>query len=705
MPLKGQTLSDEAITRMKKSKVKRLQSKFKWDHVESYLDVVIDNGSRNRRIKHITLRVFKEAILSGKSLRDIKKEGISKHLVGFFSNLCQGKIVLSKEDFVYHYVEKGISLEEIAKLYDMADGNITFLRQLYEINAKGPKYQERKRNEKPLTDRQLSILYGTMMGDAQRFCESKSGHSEMLVRHSEKQKDYLLWLYKEFENIANEKSLQCNMSIDHRSERENLTWRFYTRPNSDIEECNYLFYKSGDKEVSEEVLAYLTPLSIAVWFMDDGKSNLGYSEPFKEQAPNCTFCTESFSKESCMNIKNWFSKKFAIEVSLTEKERKDGNMGYRIFIGPQNIDKFFDIIRPHILPMFAYKIDYHAYAESRKDARDKVPIRELKSQPIGTDFNHLSVENKELQIDKFVFHYQDRGIEYLVGKPDRWKKHVQQIFKYNTKNLIEDKYFKFSNIGSKFLLSHFPHFWDTKAKGNMSLREIFNSKKYLSDIIRKIISTGYFPDRQKVLKKLRGYRGNKAISNFMPSVAKAIYDKYCNENSMVLDFCAGWGGRLVGAMASKKVVSYTGIDIEFKTYSCLCDLYKSIRDITGSTKEASFMNQDSIVGMNIFRDKMFDFCFTSPPYFDTEEYSNESQQSCIKYSNYNDWFNYYLIGSIKEAIRISKKVAINIANTGGYTIADDLRRWMGEEDISFEENSLKIPFYGDNKFEPIFIIE
>ena len=97
MPSKGQELSEEAIIKMKQSKVKQLKSKYKWDIIEPYLDVEINNSSRNRKVKFISLREFKRLILSGQSLLDIKKQGISKHLVGFFSNLCQGKIKLTKE--------------------------------------------------------------------------------------------------------------------------------------------------------------------------------------------------------------------------------------------------------------------------------------------------------------------------------------------------------------------------------------------------------------------------------------------------------------------------------------------------------------------------------------------------------------------------------------------------------------------------------
>ena len=49
--------------------------------------------------------------------------------------------------------------------------------------------------------------------------------------------------------------------------------------------------------------------------------------------------------------------------------------------------------------------------------------------------------------------------------------------------------------------------------------------------------------------------------------------------------------------------------------------------------------------MSQFSDKSFDFCFTSPPYFNAEEYSNEEVQSYKKYSTYGEWFDNFLIKS------------------------------------------------------------
>jgi hypothetical protein len=49
-----------------------------------------------------------------------------------------------------------------------------------------------------------------------------------------------------------------------------------------------------------------------------------------------------------------------------------------------------------------------------------------------------------------------------------------------------------------------------------------------------------------------------AINIFRPICAMEVYDKYKSER--VLDFCAGWGGRLVGACALN-LKKYIGIEI------------------------------------------------------------------------------------------------------------------------------------------------
>ena len=167
MPSKGQSLSPEVIERMKVGKIKKLQSKFKWELVDQYLDLELNLSSKNRNKKFITMRQFKELIYQGNSLKEINKR-TSKHLIQFYSNMAQGKIILSKEEFLKEY-DKGLSLEDISKKYKVSRDDMTYLRQLFGEKVKGATFIRRKKIEFSLTKRQKEILYGSMMVDAYKM--------------------------------------------------------------------------------------------------------------------------------------------------------------------------------------------------------------------------------------------------------------------------------------------------------------------------------------------------------------------------------------------------------------------------------------------------------------------------------------------------------------------------------------------------------
>lgn len=76
-------------------------------------------------------------------------------------------------------------------------------------------------------------------------------------------------------------------------------------------------------------------------------------------------------------------------------------------------------------------------------------------------------------------------------------------------------------------------------------------------------------------------------------------------------------------------------------------------------------------------------CFTSPPYFGREKYSEDKEQSCIKYPNYRDWKNGFLKPMIKNCwdyLKPNSHLILNIADTK-----------MGDKDfIPLEQDSITL---------------
>ncbi|KKK66534.1 hypothetical protein LCGC14_2963130, partial [marine sediment metagenome] len=371
--------------------------------------------------------------------------------------------------------ESGLSLDEIAAKHKIARDDITYLRQLFGQKNKGAKFIERKKTEVPLTQRQKEILYGSMMGDAK-----KMSMSSVAFKQGKSQKDYLLWKFKEFKSVASHKSLKAEKYIDKRSEYEGETWRFYTHANTDVERCVKLFYGGGKKGINETILKELTPLSIAVWYQDDGVTD--FYHRFKKEknwnsSPAYIFCTESLSLDDCKKIQEWFLDEYKIETKLKERKLLNG-VGYRIQIKYLFVDKFVDLIRPYILPMFQYKINYNSYVDSRKGKETQYVLDEIFSCPLGSDFSDLSIKEQEKLIEGFVFYYQKAGIESLVGLPDNWEDHMSSVLNINPENLLKEDFISFSNLGNKFLMSHFSNFWKASAKGGQSPKEVFENKAY-----------------------------------------------------------------------------------------------------------------------------------------------------------------------------------------------------------------------------------
>ncbi len=156
---------------------------------------------------------------------------------------------------------------------------------------------------------------------------------------------------------------------------------------------------------------------------------------------------------------------------------------------------------------------------------------------------------------------------------------------------------------------------------------------------------------------------------------------------------------------SDKVLSYTGCEVNINTWKGLRDLTETLREYGDITKSMPIYNQDAIQCMQQYREDAFDFIFTSPPYFDAEEYDENQSQSCWKYAHYTDWFDEFLLQGDKDMVRISKLAIVNVANTGGYKIADDLRKEVSKEGLLKEEFRLRIPQFGGKfRYEPLFVL-
>lgn len=280
----------------------------------------------------------------------------------------------------------------------------------------------------------------------------------------------------------------------------------------------------------------------------------------------------------------------------------------------------------------------------------------------------LTDSEKERYVNKTFGYYRKYGFPYFPTSKEFRKREFIKLMQFSDKKLIQGKKIQQTMHGLSLAWSYMPHSWDVVCNNKKTPLDVFNDDVEFKKVIKKRMTMGDNISDNGIRKMLKLYTGVQSVSNFRPTAASALYSHFCNSGDTVLDPSCGFGGRLLGAI--KAGVNYIGYDPCVSTFEGLQEIKKDF----GDTISVKLVNK----GSEFIQESNVDFCFTSPPYFDTEKYSNEDTQSYLKFPTYNDW----LIGFIQEtykkvfkALKENKYCAVNIANTKKYpNLVNDVKR-------------------------------
>jgi hypothetical protein len=161
-----------------------------------------------------------------------------------------------------------------------------------------------------------------------------------------------------------------------------------------------------------------------------------------------------------------------------------------------------------------------------------------------------------------------------------------------------------------------------------------------------------------------GINAVQYVNEYPPHVARDFCKQYrLNTQSVVLDPCAGWGGRMIGT--STVAGEYVGYEPATRTAAGLAELLAFIKSINPAF--------DATVHCEPYEDSIeheahYDFALTSPPYYDTEIYSDEPTNSLNRYSTFDEWVASFFCPLIDKTMRQLKPGAAFVINIGS-------RRW------------------------------
>src|SRR5713226_3149472 len=123
--------------------------------------------------------------------------------------------------------------------------------------------------------------------------------------------------------------------------REYPCVQFATRTSPLFSEWHARFYRDGRKIVPTDIARYLTPLAVAVWFMDDGAADFA----------GVTFQTHSFDAEGLELLQGALQQNFG--VIATCRKNKGGMV---LYVGVVSLRRLTELIELHLLPELRYKL-------------------------------------------------------------------------------------------------------------------------------------------------------------------------------------------------------------------------------------------------------------------------------------------------------------------------------------------------------------
>ena len=216
-----------------------------------------------------------------------------------------------------------------------------------------------------LTEKDKSILIGLLLGDG--YIDEKG---RIQIEHGEKQKEYCIYKAKLLHSVCGGKDIKVHEYIRNRSilkdkkqfkESTFTTYSFKKQSQSFIPIRQLLYNENKKKYISEEIVKYLTPEAIALWWMDDGCLTKKYTYVDGEKK-HCGYmlrlCTY-LPKEQNEIIQKFFEEKYQMKWNVVKADSAKDESQWMLRCGSIEGRKFLNIIRDYIIknvPSLSYKV-------------------------------------------------------------------------------------------------------------------------------------------------------------------------------------------------------------------------------------------------------------------------------------------------------------------------------------------------------------
>jgi LAGLIDADG DNA endonuclease family len=183
---------------------------------------------------------------------------------------------------------------------------------------------------------QRSVIIGSLLGDGHLRTFPGRSDALMEINHSFKQKEYVDWKYSVLADVSASPPKARN------GNQGRIAYRFHSKQLPELTGLHKLFYGNGKKAIPDGLT--LDPVMLAVWYMDDGS---------KCGKDNYYLNTQQYSLSNQERLKEML-RGMGLESALNNDK-----IYWRIRFLASSIQRFKEIILPHVIPSMLYKLGYN----------------------------------------------------------------------------------------------------------------------------------------------------------------------------------------------------------------------------------------------------------------------------------------------------------------------------------------------------------
>jgi DNA modification methylase len=292
----------------------------------------------------------------------------------------------------------------------------------------------------------------------------------------------------------------------------------------------------------------------------------------------------------------------------------------------------------------------------------------------GRDVLALGKRTQERYLQTAIDYWRAEGFPYECLPTDEIEVHFRHVSHSPLLDLAVNRTIGASSVGLRLANSYQPQIWHARSHGHRrSPVDHFQDDVHLRTMLER--APRFWPNArcwsaQAIRNLARIYCGGR-VANYRPFVARNIINHFSRRGDVVLDFSAGYGGRLLGCLTLEER-TYIGIDPARKQVI-------GLRRMNDDLKTRSAVKVDIVEGcaedvLSGMRSNFVDLIFSSPPFFNLEIYSDEPTQSSNRYPTYQEWRTCFLDVVIAQSRRVLRRggiMAINVSSRRRYPVERD----------------------------------